>query len=327
MVLRLSGGYIVKNVILLASILCVGYFAFPKNAAAAADPNSARFDKVANRLVEALNKQDYPAIEQDFNQNMKDALPLEKIKPFFESMATQYGKINKLDPAQFAGPDQAVYAAHYEKAVIDIKIALDNGDKIAGLFFVPHSDSNSPAPKGPADVNTVEDSNRILGELKKDLADIDKEGQKEIKEWTRKDSERRTTITASAVLENKIELVKKAMDQVIKELNFLKTVAVGEGAKKTAAAIDTLLADRKVRFEKMIAQIKEEVSRLKEREKSQTRTPRTKEGSITPDRSYDNTSMDEKRKKREEAIKLRESRLKKTATTDVNSQQDASEDN
>jgi hypothetical protein len=327
----------VKNVILLASILCVGYFAFPKNAAAA-DPNSARFDKVANRLVEAFNKQDYPAIEQDFNQNMKDALPLEKIKPFFESMATQYGKINKLDPAQFAGPDQAVYAAHYEKAVIDIKIALDNGDKIAGLFFEPHMDSNLPAPKGPADVktistpvkadvNTVEDSNKILGELKNDLADIDKEGQKEIKEWTRKDNERRTTITASAVLENKIELVKKAMDQVIKELNFLKTVAVKEGAKKTAAAIDTLLADRKVRFEKMIAQIKEEVSRLKEREKSQTRTPRTKEGSITPDRSYDNTSMDEKRKKREEAIKLRESRLKKTATTDVNSQQDASEDN
>ena len=143
-----------KNIILLVSILCVGYFAFPKNAAAA-DPNSARFDKVVNRLVEALNKQDYPAIEQDFNQNMMEALPLQKSQPFFESMAKQYGKINKLDPAQFTGPDQAVYAAHYEKAVIDIKIALDNGDKISGLLFEPHADSNLPAPKGSADVNSI----------------------------------------------------------------------------------------------------------------------------------------------------------------------------
>jgi hypothetical protein len=332
-----------KNIILLVSILCVGHFAFPKNAAAA-DPNLARFDKVANRLVESLNKRDYPAIEQDFNQNMMNALPLEKIKPIFESMATQYGKINKLDPAQFTGPDQAVYTSHYEKAVIDIKIALDNEDKIAGLWFEPHADSNLPAPKGPADansikkpiktadsnqaadVNAVEDSNRILGELKKDLADIDSEGQKEIKEWTRKGGERKTT-TASAVLENKIELAKMAMEQVIKELNFLKRVAVGEGAKKTAAAIDALLTDRKERLEKLIVQMKEEASRLKEREKTQTRTPRTREGSITPDRSYDNTGMDEKRKKREEAIKKREERMKQTQTQDTNSQQEASEDN
>ena len=226
-----------KRVILLVSILCVGYFAFPKNIVAA-DANS-------------------PADVNSINEPVKAA------------------------------------------------------------------DSNEAA-----DVNAVEDSNGILGELKKDLADIDMEGQKEIKEWIHEGSERKTATTASAVLEKKIKLVKSVRDQVIKELNFLKTVAVGEGAKKTTAAIDALLADRKGRFEKLIAQMKEEASRLKEkREKSQTRAPRTREGSITPARSYDSTSMDEKRKKREEAIKLRESRLKKTETQDVNSQQDASEDN
>jgi len=237
-----------KNVILLMSILCVGYFAFPKNVVAA-DANS-------------------PADVNDIKKPDKTA-----------------------DANSISAP---VKAADYNE---------------------------------PADVNAVEDSNRILGELKKDLADIDRDGQKEIKEWTREGGERRTATTASAVLENKIAIAKSAQDQVIKELNFLKTVAVGEDAKKTAAAIDTLLADRKVRFEKMIAQMKEEASRLKEREKSQTRTPRTREGSVTPDRSYDSTSMDEKRKKREEAIKKREERLKKTATQDANSQQNASEDN
>jgi len=236
----------VKKVILLVSILCVGYFAFPKNIVAA-DANS-------------------PADVNDIEKPGKTA---------------DANSIN-----------EPVKAADYNEA---------------------------------ADVNAVEDSNRILGELKKDLTDIDRDGQKEIKEWTREGGEKRTT--ASAVLENKIAIAKSAQEQVIKELNFLKTVAVGEGAKKTAAAIDALLADRKVRFEKMIAQMKEEASRLKEREKSQIRTPRTREGSVTPDR----TGMDEKRKQmlkeREEAIKKREERMKKTQTQDANSQQNASENN
>ena len=235
-----------KKVILLVSILCVGYFAFPKNIVAA-DANS-------------------PADVNDIEKPGKTA---------------DANSIN-----------EPVKAADYNEA---------------------------------ADVNAVEDSNRILGELKNDLTDIDRDGQKEIKEWTREGGEKRTT--ASAVLENKIAIAKSAQEQVIKELNFLKTVAVGEGAKKTAAAIDALLADRKVRFEKMIAQMKEEASRLKEREKSQIRTPRTREGSVTPDR----TGMDEKRKQmlkeREEAIKKREERMKKTQTQDANSQQNASEDN
>ena len=235
-----------KKVILLVSILCVGYFAFPKNVVAA-DANS-------------------PADVNDIKKPGKTA-----------------------DANSINSPVKA-------------------------------ADSNEAA-----DVNAVEDSNRILGELKKDLTDIDKDGQKEIKEWTREGGEKRTT--ASAVLENKIAIAKSAQEQVIKELDFLKTVAIGEGAKKTAAAIEALLADRKVRFEKMIAQMKEEASRLKEKEKSQLRTPRTREGSITPDRSYDSTSMEEKRKKREEAIKKREERLKKTATQDANSQQNASENN
>lgn len=253
-----------KNVILLVSILCVGYFAFPKNAAAA-DVNS-------------------PADVNDIK------------KPGKTADANSLADVN------------------------DIKKPGKTTDVNSIKSPVKTADSNEAA-----DVNAVEDSNKILGELKNDLAGIDRDGQKEIKEWAREGGEKRTA--ASAVLENKIAIVKSAQEQVIKELNFLKTVAVGEGAKKTAAAIDAMLADRKVRFEKMIAQMKEEASRLKEKEKSQVRTPRTREGSITPERSSDSLSMEEKRKKREEAIKRREERLKKTATQDVNSQQNASENN
>jgi hypothetical protein len=254
----------VKKVILLVSILCVGYFAFPKNIVAA-DTNS----------------------PVDVNDIKKPGKTADANSP------TDVNDIKKTDKTTDANSINAPVKA---------------------------ADSNEAA-----DVNAVEDSNRILGKLKNDLADIDRDGQKEIKEWTREGGEKRAS--ASAVLENKIAIAKSAQEQVIKELNFLKTVAVGEDAKKTAAAIDVLLADRKVRFEKMLAQVKEESSRLKEKEKSQIRTPRTREGSITPDRSYDSTSMEEKRKKREEAIRKREERLKKTATQDANSQQDASENN
>ncbi len=190
-----------------------------------------------------------------------------------------------------------------------------------------------------ADVNAVEDSNRMLGELKKDLTSIDKESQKELREWTREGGEGKTA-AASTVVENKIKLAEAVRDQIVNELNFLKGIAVEEGAVKTAKAIEILLADRKERLDKTIKQMKEDVERLKEkeekRERSQTKAARIREGTVTSERSYDRTSpsLEERRKKREEILKereekrkLREEQLKKTQTKDVNSLDDSMDSN
>jgi len=70
---------------------------------------------------------------------MLDAFPLEKLTPFFQSLSAKYGKIQKLGRPRHTPPDQAVFPAHFERGILDIKIVLDDQDKIIGLWFLPHT--------------------------------------------------------------------------------------------------------------------------------------------------------------------------------------------
>ncbi len=97
-----------------------------------------RFEKVVNRMVKAINDANWPGVQVDFGQVMLDFFPLEKSTPFFQGLVAQYGKIEKLDPVRYTPPDQAVFPAHFERGMLDIKIVLDGQDKIIGLLFLPH---------------------------------------------------------------------------------------------------------------------------------------------------------------------------------------------
>jgi hypothetical protein len=105
-----------------------------------------RFDKVVNRMVKAINESDYPGIAADFGKIMRDAFPMEQLKPFFQNLSAQLGKIEKLDPPRFVPPMTAIYPAHFERGLLDIRIVLDNEDKIIGLLFLPHT-ADIPIPK------------------------------------------------------------------------------------------------------------------------------------------------------------------------------------
>ncbi len=107
-------------------------------AAGLAQDPAERYTKVVNRLVEAINAGDYPGTQRDFNKIMRDAFPLEKAEPFFKGLAANYGKITKLGAPRLTPPNQAVFPAFFERVVLDIKVVLDNEDKIAGLWLTPH---------------------------------------------------------------------------------------------------------------------------------------------------------------------------------------------
>lgn len=99
------------------------------------------FHKVVNRLVEAYNAADHEGIQRDFAKVMLEALPLEKSKPFFTGLMSQFGKIQGLDAPRYAPPNQAIFPARFERGILDIKLVLDHEDKIIGLFFLPHTPS------------------------------------------------------------------------------------------------------------------------------------------------------------------------------------------
>jgi hypothetical protein len=70
---------------------------------------------------------------------MLDAFPLSKSKLFFKNLMTNCGKIKSLDSPRIVPANQAIFPAHFERALLDIKIVLDKKDKIIGLWFLPHT--------------------------------------------------------------------------------------------------------------------------------------------------------------------------------------------
>lgn len=111
----------------------------------AAEPED-RFKVVVARMASAINEQDYPLIQQDFGKIMLEAFPLKESKPFFKNLMTNYGKIESLDSPRLVPPNQAIFPAHFERALFDIKIVLDDQDKIIGLWFLPHT-PDIPVPE------------------------------------------------------------------------------------------------------------------------------------------------------------------------------------
>jgi len=99
-------------------------------------PHVDKYTKAANRLTELINAGDYSGVEQLFNKQMSTALPLNKATAFFANMKTQFGNIQKLDePRQSAG--WTVFPAHFERGLLDLSLALDDENKIAGVTFKP----------------------------------------------------------------------------------------------------------------------------------------------------------------------------------------------
>jgi murein DD-endopeptidase MepM/ murein hydrolase activator NlpD len=97
-------------------------------------------------MVKAINEANYPAIQADFGKIMMDAFPLEKLTTFFQTLSAEYGKIQKLDRQQYIPPDEADFTAYFERGILDIKINLDDQDKIIGLLFLPHT-AEKPVPE------------------------------------------------------------------------------------------------------------------------------------------------------------------------------------
>lgn len=113
--------------------------------ASAQEAATDRFQVVVNRMVKAINEADYAGTGRDFAQTMEDFFPLDKRRPFFKNLSTQYGKILKLNEPRLVPPYQAIFVAHCEREMLDITVWLDDKDKIIGLEFLPHKE-DTPVP-------------------------------------------------------------------------------------------------------------------------------------------------------------------------------------
>src|SRR5262245_59440661 len=96
-----------------------------------------KVQKMADLVMAAYNVKDYAAIEQQFNAQMKAAISGNKLKEFLDGTHKDFGKIVKLGVPKFVAPPVGVFPAEFEKAKMEMTIALDPEGKIGGLRISP----------------------------------------------------------------------------------------------------------------------------------------------------------------------------------------------
>ncbi len=112
-----------------------------------------RFTTAAKKIVEAINSSDYETITRDFNQAMSAGFPQERAKVFFDALKNKLGKIQGVDAPRLMPPDQALFLTHFERGVLDMKIILDDQNRISGLGFLPAESNPAAKVKSEAKVN------------------------------------------------------------------------------------------------------------------------------------------------------------------------------
>lgn len=102
------------------------------------------YKKTVSVFTELYNKEDYKAIFEMFDTNMKGVLPLEKMLTLFKSNLAPAGKIKSMEFLKLRGAAH-IYKTTFDLAVLDLTLSLDTENKINGIYFAQHQPEN----KGP----------------------------------------------------------------------------------------------------------------------------------------------------------------------------------
>jgi hypothetical protein len=120
-----------------------------------------------NEFVELLAKKQFAAATKSMDENMKNALPANKLEQAWTATLSQMGPFGKQIGARTekqAGYDVVFVTCEFEKGPLDVKVVYDNDSRVAGLFFVPTPadiiESYQAAPQQPAraylDIETID---------------------------------------------------------------------------------------------------------------------------------------------------------------------------
>jgi hypothetical protein len=114
-----------------------------------------RFTKIINRLVDAMNNQDYDAIVREYDKGMSVAFPLFKTTYFFKNNFDTFGKVLKVEPPQVRANDQAMCVLYAERGIQDLTLYIDDQGRIKGFLFTTHIASESrPNSQNATEPNT-----------------------------------------------------------------------------------------------------------------------------------------------------------------------------
>ncbi|MFH1119694.1 MAG: serine hydrolase [Bacteroidota bacterium] len=181
----------------------------------------------------SYNDEKYDEIFYSFSQEMKKALPIEKIKQFLISLKSQEGNIESMEFIGYQQETYAIYKTKFEKAFLAVNISLDGQNQINGLFIKPYEESTE------ATNNTV----NALSSYPKEIAEIIFSKSK--------DFPNNTQLSVAIIQNGKTNYygIIKLNDTIKTAENQKKIFEIGSITKVfTSTVLASLVAEKKIRL-------------------------------------------------------------------------------
>lgn len=102
------------------------------------------YTDVVSEFEKNYNTNNFEIIFSMFSNNMKTAVPQDKLIPFLTNLKAQAGNITKREFVSYKNGSVAVYKTNFERALYALNISLDNNSKINGFAVTPFKDDNLP---------------------------------------------------------------------------------------------------------------------------------------------------------------------------------------
>ena len=97
-----------------------------------------RFDRVVEPFVAAFNDSNYEALRADWNQTMREELPLARTKSFFGGVRNKRGTVEEMGRGRIRQANTCVFPLKFsDGSDMELKVVLDRADRIAGLWIRP----------------------------------------------------------------------------------------------------------------------------------------------------------------------------------------------
>ncbi len=107
------------------------------------------YPSLGKTVVSELAAGQYAKVEAQFDAQMQAALPVEKLTAVWQSLVQQAGAFRSIAStrvSQQQGFNVVVVTCTFAKATIDVQIAFDSQQKVAGLYFRPATPAAAPGP-------------------------------------------------------------------------------------------------------------------------------------------------------------------------------------
>jgi hypothetical protein len=93
-------------------------------------------------VINSFQKNEFSKIPESFDQTMKTALPVEKLKLVWDDLNIKCGKFQKTSTItvdKIQNYDVTYILCHFEKVNLKMKTVFNEKNQIAGLFFIPEN--------------------------------------------------------------------------------------------------------------------------------------------------------------------------------------------